>query len=241
MTLSMTRRDVFKTAGFGTLALALGGCAELVAQTEQATGGGKTNYALPPLPYDYKALEPVLSEDILRVHHDKHHAGYVKGLNGTLEKLDEARRSGDMSRIKAYSRALAFHGSGHVLHAVYWESMKPQGSRPPAGALRQAIDRDFGSLKALQTQFSAATKAVEASGWGVLAYEPMAGRLLVFQAEKHQNLTMWGVAPLMVCDVWEHAYYLQYKNNRGDYVDKFMDIVNWEFVESRFAQAMKMA
>lgn len=224
-----------KSMGLGALALALGG----TANCRPASSAGKPGpYVLPKLPYDYGALAPGLEERVLRVHHTKHHAGYVRGLNATLDALENARGSGDMSQIKALSRALAFHGSGHVLHTLYWHSMTPEGSGEPKGELGKMIDRDFGSFAAFKTQFLAATKKVEASGWGVLAYEPMGRRLLVLQAEKHQNLTIWGVVPLMVCDVWEHAYYVQYQNRRADYVDAFFKLIDWPAVAGRLEKAL---
>ena len=193
-------------------------------------------YVLPKLPYDYNALEPLYEQRTLKIHHQKHHAGYVKGLNRTLEKLSQANQTRDYSSIKALSRALAFHGSGHILHCLFWQSMKPGGSKVP-DELSDAMKRDFGSVSAARMQFAAAAKAVEASGWAIFAYEPIGGKLLVLQAEKHQNLSIWGVVPLMVCDVWEHAYYLQYANDRGAWVDNFMKLANWEFAQKRLSSA----
>jgi len=237
MPASISRRAMLKAAGLGAAALAMGGRVDLAKGAEPPAAALKP-YELPPLPYAYEALEPVISKEILQLHHDKHHAGYVKGLNTALEKLEAARKAGDQSQVQALCRDLAFHGSGHVLHTLYWQSMKPGGSAEPNGALREAIDRSFGSLAAFREQFLAATKAVEASGWGLLVHEPVGNRLLVMQAEKHQDLTIWGVQPLLACDVWEHAYYLQYQNRRADYVDKFFGIIDWPSVAQRFARAM---
>lgn len=197
-------------------------------------------YHLPPLPYDYNALEPLYDQTTLRIHHAKHHAGYVKGLNETLEKLEAARRANDSSAVQHLSRQLAFHGSGHVLHTLFWHSMAPGSPEMPT-ALADAMTRSFGSVADAQNQFAAATKAVEGSGWGVLAYEPIADRLLILQCEKHQNLTMWNTMPLLVCDVWEHAYYLQYQNNRASWVDNFMKLANWPFVAVRLEQVQGAA
>ena len=194
-------------------------------------------YVLPGLPYAYDALEPYIDKQTLTLHHDKHHDGYVKGLNSALAKLAEARKAGDYSLIKHYSKELAFHGSGHVLHCLYWNSMSPKGGGMPSGELAKAIAADFGSVEAFAAQFSAATKAVEASGWGVVAYEPNGKHIMILQAEKHQDLTVWGVAPLLICDVWEHAYYLKYQNRRAEYVDNFMKVVNWSFAEERLKSA----
>jgi Fe-Mn family superoxide dismutase len=221
-----------KSVGIGALTLALTGSAD--CQQARPTDG-RTPYVLPALPYAYDALAPGIEESVLRVHHDKHHAGYVNGLNATLGKLDAARASGDYSQIRALSRDLAFHGAGHVLHSLYWRSMTPGGSGEPKGLLRRTIDRDFGSFASFKAQFLAASKDVEASGWGILAWEPTGTRLVVLQAEKHQNLTMWDVTPLMACDVWEHAYYVQYQNRRSDYVDAFFALIDWPGADRRLA------
>ncbi len=194
--------------------------------------------ALPDLPYAYDALEPVIDKQTVGLHHDKHHAGYVRGFNGALEKLKAARAAGDFSAIKHLSRDLAFHGSGHAFHTLYWDSMKPGGRTRPGRALGRAIDRDFGSFEDMLGQFRAATKSVEGSGWGVLAIEPSTNQLVILQSEKHQNLTVWGCTPLMVCDVWEHAYYLKYQNMRGDYIAAFCDIIDWEKASKRFDAAV---
>jgi len=193
-------------------------------------------YRLPPLPYDYNALEPLYDEKTLRIHHDKHHAAYVKGLNEALQKLDAARKANDYSTIQGLSLPVAFHGSGHVLHTLFWHSMSPDKPQMPA-TLTDALNESFGSVPSAQSQFAAATKAVEGSGWGVLAYEPIADKLLILQCEKHQNLTLWNTVPLLVCDVWEHAYYLQYQHNRATWVDNFLELANWPFAAARLEQA----
>lgn len=196
-------------------------------------------YALPKLPYAYEALAPAYEKRTLEIHHDKHHAGYVRGLNATLAKLVAAREAGAFADVKALSRDLAFHGSGHVLHSLFWHSMTPGGSKCD-GDIAKAMAASFGSAKAGMDQFAAATMGVEASGWGVLAWEPIADTLVVLQAEKHQDLAVWGAVPLLVCDVWEHAYYLQYANQRGDWVKAFMSLANWPFAGARLAAARKM-
>jgi len=196
-------------------------------------------YTLPKLPYDYDALQPEYDAQPLKIHHTKHHAGYVTGLNQTLEKLQEVRKTGDYASVQALSRNLAFHGSGHMLHCLLWHSMTP-GGKPMPASLAKAVEADFGTVEAMQAQFAAATTKVEASGWGVLAYEPVGRKLLVLQAERHQDLAIWGVVPLLVCDVWEHAYYTQYANNRGQWVAAFMKLANWDFAAQRYAAAVKI-
>ncbi len=197
---------------------------------------GVFTHELPALPYPADALEPVIDEETVKIHHDKHFAGYVKGLNSTLEKLEKARAEGKFDNIKSLSRDLAFNGSGVVLHWIYFATIGPNAGGEPSGALASAIKRDFGSYDAFWKQFSAASKAVEASGWGILGWEPFSKRLIIMQAEKHQNLTSWGVMPLMVCDVWEHAYYLKYQNRRAEYVDNFAKIITWKKVEEQFSR-----
>jgi Fe-Mn family superoxide dismutase len=196
-------------------------------------------HELPPLPYDYDALEPYIDEQTMRLHHDIHHAGYVKGLNNAEAKLAEARKAGDFSLVKHWSREAAFHGSGHLLHSIFWPNMMAadKAKAAPTGALGKAIDRDFGSFEAFKAQFIAASGAVEGSGWGILAYRPADDTLVVLTAEKHQNLTQWGVVPLLVLDVWEHAYYLKYQNKRGEYVKNFFNIINWDDVAKRYESA----
>ena len=193
----------------------------------------KGEYVLPPLPYDYDALEPSIDAQTMRLHHDIHHQGYVNGLNAALKKLAEARKAGDFGAIKSLSRDAAFHGSGHFLHAIFWQNMSPDGGGSPKGKLKQLVDKSFGSVDAMKQHFSAAAGKVEGSGWGIMAYEPHSGHLTILQSEKHQNLTQWGVVPVLVLDVWEHAYYLKYQNRRGDYVKAFWDVVNWDDVAKR--------
>ncbi|MBI2300609.1 MAG: superoxide dismutase [Armatimonadetes bacterium] len=234
---SLSRREALTALGAGALALGL-----------HATGAGAADnphaglmafkdgqYVLPPLPYDYKALEPHIDEQTMRLHHDKHHAAYVAGLNKALAALEAARKANDFAAIQALSGQVAFHGSGHFLHTLFWNNMRAPGGAGPSAALTAALSRDFGSLDGFKGQFGAASKAVEGSGWGILAYEMLGKKLLVLQAEKHQNLTAQGVVPVLVLDVWEHAYYLKYQNNRGEYVNQWWNVVNWDGVERHLA------
>ena len=242
----MTRRDAMKLAG-GAAVLAAAGCTmaqdnnkaaagSLLATMPGAIAANGEQYTLPPLPYATDALEPLYDSQTLQIHHDKHHQGYVNGLNATLQKLAQARDGGKFADVQALSESLAFNGSGHVLHTLFWNSMTPDGSKPSAD-LQTAMRTSFGSVEACQQQFAAATKAVMASGWGVLGFEPLARRLVILQAERHQDNGLWGVVPLLVCDVWEHAYYLKYQNNRGQWVDNFMKMANWDYASKRLAAA----
>ena len=243
MTENMTRREALKgiaLTGVG-LAMAAGGGWEV--QAAQDTEGGNSMalkpmpYALPELPY--KSLDPVIDDATLALHHDKHHAAYVAGANKALEMLEKAREGGDMALVKHWERDLAFNGSGVILHNLYWQSLWPGGRGKPSAALAAAVEASFGSQEKMIAQFAAATKAVEGSGWGILVVEPVSSRLAILQVEKHQDLTIWGSTPILVCDVWEHAYYLKYQNKRPDYVDAVMKIIDWEGASNRFEAACK--
>jgi superoxide dismutase, Fe-Mn family len=171
----------------------------------------------------------------MELHHDKHHKAYVDGLNKALAGIKEFRTSGT-GDIRALSRDLSFNGSGHMLHTLFWRVMgpPPNAGGQASGAIGERINRDFGSFKAFSDQFQAAAVAVEGGGWSILALEPVSGQLLIMQAEKQQNLTVWGVMPLLPLDVWEHAYYLKYQNKRKDYVAAFMNVINWEAVNRHY-------
>jgi Fe-Mn family superoxide dismutase len=194
-------------------------------------------YTLPPLPYAYNALEPHYDEATVKLHHDMHHAAYVKGLNAALEKLEQARANDDYGLVKHWERELAFHGSGHLLHSIFWTNMKPGGGGEPKGDLLKAITDAFGSYAAFKKQIVAAANAVEGSGWAILAWNPALEKLYIYQAEKHQDLTIWGAVPVLVIDVWEHAYYLKFQNKRPDWVNAFFNVVNWDDVAQRLAKA----
>lgn len=201
-------------------------------------GAGK--HQLPPLPYSFNALEPYISEEIMKLHYTKHHQAYVDGLNKAEKKLVEARQKGDFSLINHWSRELAFNGSGHYLHTIFWNNMSPKGGGKPTGRLLKEIENYFGSFAAFKKQFSEAAKGVEGVGWAILVWSPRTRRLEILQSELHMNLTQWDTIPLLVLDVWEHAYYLQYKNNRSDYVDNWWNLVNWQDVEARFKKASEL-
>lgn len=193
-------------------------------------------YSLPDLPYDYAALEPHYSGEILELHHDKHHAAYVKGANSALEKLAEARESEAFDAIVGLQKSLAFNVSGHVMHSLFWKNLSPEGGGKPEGELAAAIDESFGSFDGFRNQLTAATTTVQGSGWGALAWEPLGQRLIVEQVYDHQGNVGNGSGPLLVIDAWEHAFYLQYKNVKADYVDAIWNLVNWDDVAERFAR-----
>jgi Fe-Mn family superoxide dismutase len=197
-------------------------------------------YTLPDLPYDYGALEPHMSGQILELHHDKHHLAYVNGANTAAEQLAEAREKGNWGSLVGLEKTLAFNLSGHVLHSIFWANLSPDGGDKPTGALAEAIDENFGSFDAFKAQLSQASTLVQGSGWGALVWDPLGQRLLVEQIYDHHGNLANGAIPLFVIDVWEHAYYLQYKNVRADFVNAVWNIVNWEDVARRF-QAAKQA
>jgi superoxide dismutase, Fe-Mn family len=199
-----------------------------------------TRYVLPDLDYDYGALEPHISGQIMELHHDKHHGTYVKKANETLDQLDEARAKSDYTRIGGFEKALAFNLSGHVLHSLFWRNLMPKGGGRPKGELAQAIDRDFGTFDGMKKQLSEVAGTVMGSGWGALVYEPMAGRLLTSQIYDHQsNLAQAGL-PLLVIDAWEHAYYLQYKTEKTKFIDAVWNLWNWDDVAARYQAARKV-
>lgn len=190
-------------------------------------------YTLPDLPYKTSALEPHLVSDILELHHDKHHRAYVDGANATLDKMAEMRESGDFSALNQLQKDLAFNLSGHVLHSMFWRNMTPNGGGTPDGELNDAIERDFGSFDALRQQMTKAALSIQGSGWASLAWEPLGERLVVEQVYDHQGNIGNATTPVLVLDMWEHAYYLQYRNEKAKWVDSFWDIVNWKDVAAR--------
>ena len=197
-------------------------------------------YELPELPYDYSALEPHYSAEVLELHHDKHHKAYVDGANTTFEKLGEARESGDFGTINQLEKNMAFHLSGHVLHSLFWTNMSPDGGGEPDGDLAAAVKEWFGSYDGFRAQLTEAAMNVQGSGWGALSWEPLAGRLIVEQVYDHQGNVGQGGPPLLVVDMWEHAYYLQYKNVKKDWVDAYWHLVNWPDVAARFERVRSL-
>jgi superoxide dismutase, Fe-Mn family len=207
-----------------------------VTRKEVAMG----RYVLPDLEYDFGALEPHISGQIMELHHGKHHKTYVEKANETLEQMDEARRRNDFSRVAGLEKALAFNLSGHVLHSIFWKNMTPKGGDRPTGELASAIERDFGSFEAFQAQLTEVAATIMGSGWGALVYEPIAQRLLTCQIYDHQsNLSQGGVA-LLVIDAWEHAYYLQYKNQKTAFFKAVWNLWKWNDVEARYQAARKL-
>lgn len=201
----------------------------------------KKLYSLPKLPYDENALEPFISEAQLRIHHDKHHAAYVNGANAILERLEKARQAGGDVDMKATLKELSFQAGGHVLHSLFWRNLAPaaKAAKEPAGLLADVLKNEFGSIERFKKEFSAAAAGTEGSGWAALAWCGMTGRPMIMQIEKH-NVNVYPMFRiLMVLDVWEHAYYLDYKNERPRFVEAFWNIVDWDEVNRRLEAAIK--
>ena len=200
-------------------------------------GGSMTEYTLPELDYDYAALEPHISARIMELHHSKHHATYVKGANTALEKLAAAREAGDFGSVNQLSKDLAFNLGGHTNHSIFWKNLSPEGGDKPTGELAAAIDEYFGSFDQFQAHFTAAALGIQGSGWAVLGYDHIAGRLIIQQLTDQQGNVSVDFTPVLMLDMWEHAYYLQYKNVKADYAKAFWNVVNWDDVAERYAKA----
>ncbi len=197
----------------------------------------KGRYELPKLPYGYGDLAPYISEEQLRIHHDKHHQAYVNGANAILDKLEKARKEGADLDMKAISKEMSFHLGGNELHSTFWQNMAPAGKGgggKPTGILNDAIMAEYGSFERFKKEFTQVAVGAEGSGWAALIYCHGTKRLGIAQIEKHNVNFPAGYPILMVLDVWEHAYYLDYKNERAKFVDAFWNIVNWQIVNKWF-------
>ena len=196
------------------------------------------SFSLPKLPYDYNALEPYISETQLKLHHDKHHQGYVNGANADFEKLEKARKENAEVDMKALLKDLSFNIGGHLLHSIFWENMAPAGKGgggQPGGALADAINKEYGSFDQFKKEFTKAAATTEGSGWAALAVHPCIERPLIMQIEKHNVNVYPAFKILMVLDVWEHAYYVDYKNERAKFIEAFWNVVNWDRVNKNLS------
>jgi Fe-Mn family superoxide dismutase len=192
------------------------------------------DYTLPDLPYDYGALDPHISGEIMELHHSKHHQTYVTALNGVLDKLAEARAGGDFGAIVGLEKTLAFNLGGHVNHSIFWQNLSPDGGGKPQGELAAAVDDQFGSFDAFQAHFTAAATTIQGSGWAILGWDQLGKRLLVHQLYDQQGNLPAGQVPIVMLDMWEHAFYLQYRNVKPDYVKAWWNVVNWADAGNRF-------
>ena len=193
-------------------------------------------FSLPKLPYDYNALAPYMSEEQLKLHHDKHHQAYVNGANAIFEKLDKARKENLDIDMKATLKELSFHIGGHLLHSIFWDNLAPpgKGGGKPGGAIADAIQKEFGSFERFKKEFTQAATSVEGSGWAALVVQQCVDRPLIMQIEKHNVNVYPAFRLLMVLDVWEHAYYVDYKNDRAKFVEGFWNLVNWDYIDKTY-------
>jgi Fe-Mn family superoxide dismutase len=191
-------------------------------------------YSLPDLPYDYGALEPHIAGEIMQLHHSKHHQTYVNGLNDVLDKLTAAREKGDFGAIVGLEKTLAFNLGGHVNHSIFWQNLSPDGGGKPESELAAAIDDHFGSFDAFRAHFTATATTIQGSGWAILGWDTLGSRLLVHQLYDQQANLPAGQVPLVMLDMWEHAFYLQYRNVKPDYVKAWWNVVNWADAGDRF-------
>lgn len=199
-----------------------------------------TRYTLPDLRYDYRALEPHISGETMRLHHDQHHRGYVEGANQAIERLLEARRRDDFEQIASIEQKMAFNVSGHVLHSIFWQNLSPDGGGQPSGGLMQAIARDFSRFDLFKEQLIQTAMTIMGSGWAALVWDPVTRRLGTTQIHDHQSQITQGGIPLLVIDAWEHAYYLQYRADKQAYLEAVWNVFAWDDVTARLGLAMKV-
>lgn len=197
-------------------------------------------YTLPELPYDYAALEPHISGKIMELHHDKHHANYVAGANTALERLEEARDKNDFAAINLWEKNLAFNLGGHINHTFFWNNLTPEGKGRPDGEFGEEITKQFGSFEKFQAQFTATALGLQGSGWAVLAWDALGDRLVTFQLYDQQSNVPVSIVPLVMLDMWEHAFYLDYVNVKADYVKAWWNIVNWDHAAETWAKAKSL-
>jgi Fe-Mn family superoxide dismutase len=201
-------------------------------------------FELPPLPYDYAALEPTIDEQTMKLHHDKHHQAYVTNLNGAVEKhphLGEKTPEqliSDLNSVPEEVRTVVRNnGGGHVNHTMFWQIMAPKGGGDPTGNIASQIESDFGSFDDFKKKFNEAAAKQFGSGWGWLVWKD--GKLAIITTPNQDNPLSQGLYPILGNDVWEHAYYLKYNNRRPDYLAAWWNVVNWDEVNKRFEQAKK--
>lgn len=237
---NLSRRDFLTQSGVCLAALSgLGLSKSFGADTPTLmpepiiTGDGL--YKTPPLPYPYEALEPAIDRQTMRLHHDLHFESYTKGLNEALTQLKQARLKNDFQVISHWENQLAFHGSGYMLHNLFFDSMIEPGKVNPSNNLQNMIAVHFESFEGFKQQMSAAALQVQGSGWAIMGYHPIGSRCMILQAEKHHDKTIWGIIPLLAIDVWEHAYYLKYQNKRADYINAWWSVIDWVKLEARLS------
>jgi len=229
--------------------LILGGAALLPVNSVFAAGVSENgidklvdkdgNFIQQALPYSEDFLEPKMDAETMKLHYTFHHGGAVKAANNDLKKIREALDSNSLETVDFWTKKLAFHFSSHVLHSIYWTNLTNK-QNSPTGELQKRIERNFGGYNNLKTYIATTSKNIDGNGWGILGYQPYADSLTILQCENHEKLTQWGVIPILVIDVWEHAYYLKYKNKRADFVDAIFNLINWDNVSQRLDIALRL-
>ncbi len=247
----MERKEFFKKAVLTGSTFALAGAKGLFAQGLEERGIDKLtdsdgNFIHLPLPFSKTFLEPYMDEETVFLHHSFHHGGAVKSANKDLQMIQKALnekgatgQAGNLETVDYWTRKLSYHFSSHVLHTIFWTNLTNK-TTTPTGALLKHIEKDFGSYEKLKLYLAKTSKDVDGNGWGILGYQPYSKKLTVLQCENHEKLTQWGVIPLLVIDVWEHAYYLKFKNKRNDFVETMLQIINWDNVADRLNNALKL-
>lgn len=198
------------------------------------------NFALQPLPYSETFLEPHMDQETLHLHYTFHHGDAVKAANKDLQSIKKAIDDNSLDTVDYWTKKLSYHLSSHILHTIFWTNLSNKKSDPSGDLLKQ-VEKDFGTYDRLKLLISKTSKGVDGNGWGILGYQPYTKKLTVLQCENHEKLTQWGVIPLLVIDVWEHSYYLKYRNRRAEFVDNLFPIINWDNVAQRFATALKIS
>ena len=240
----MNRKSFLKGSLLTTGSIILAGANGVYAQNLEGNGidkltDEKGNFIHKPLPYSESFLEPYMDAETLQLHHKFHHGGAVTGANKDLQMVKKAIDDNNMETVDYWTKKLSYHFSSHVLHTIFWTNLTNKKNEPK-GDLLKRIDKSFGSVDKLKKYIAATSKNVDGNGWGILAYQPFSDSLTILQCENHEKLTQWGAVPILVIDVWEHAYYLKYKNKRGDFVDALFNIINWDNVADRLNTALKI-
>ncbi|NOT76970.1 MAG: superoxide dismutase [Cyclobacteriaceae bacterium] len=239
----MDRNEFLKTSAIVAGAAALLPTNSVFSQSLQQSGLDRLtdkdgNFALQPLPYNETFLEPSMDQETLHLHYTFHHGDAVKAANTDLTNIKKAIDANVLDTVDYWTKKLSFHLSSHILHTIFWTNLTNKKS-DPAGALLKQIEKDFGSYDMLKALLGKTAKGVDGNGWGILGYQPYTQKLTVLQCENHEKLTQWGVIPILVVDVWEHSYYLKYRNRRAEFVDNLFPIINWDNAAERFQLATR--
>ncbi len=239
----MNRKDFLKSGTAAGASILIGTnnafAQNLASNNIDKLADANGNYIQQPLPYNENFLEPHMDAETMHLHYTFHHGGAVKAANNDLIKIRKALDDNNLETVDYYTKKLSYHFSSHILHSIFWTNLTNK-KLSPEGDLLKRIEKDFGSYEKLKIYLSKTAKDVDGNGWGILGYQPYADKLTVLQCENHEKLTQWGVVPLLVIDVWEHAYYLKYKNKRADFVDTMLQIINWDNVSDRLNTALKL-